>query len=78
MERGTEWLLMRAASIGTHAKQWAQEVIRTAILDRFMHHAELINITGKSYRLRNRDTKLPQEESKKRRGRRSKDEGDKL
>ena len=27
----------------------------TAILDRFLHHAELITITGKSYRLRNRD-----------------------
>lgn len=27
----------------------------TAILDRFLHRAELINITGKSYRLRNRE-----------------------
>ena len=27
----------------------------TAILDRFLHHAEIITITGKSYRLRNRD-----------------------
>jgi DNA replication protein DnaC len=26
----------------------------TAILDRFLHHAEIITITGKSYRLRNR------------------------
>lgn len=26
----------------------------TAILDRFLHHAEIISITGKSYRLRNR------------------------
>jgi len=26
----------------------------TAILDRFLHHAEIINITGRSYRLRNR------------------------
>src|SRR5215211_6579217 len=25
----------------------------TAILDRFLHHAAIINITGKSYRLRN-------------------------
>jgi hypothetical protein len=25
----------------------------TAILDRFLHHAEIISITGKSYRLRN-------------------------
>ena len=28
----------------------------TAILDRFLHHAEIINITGKSYRLRNKVT----------------------
>ena len=27
----------------------------TAILDRFLHHAEIINITGKSYRLRNQE-----------------------
>jgi hypothetical protein len=26
----------------------------TAILDRFLHHAEVIAITGKSYRLRNK------------------------
>ena len=25
----------------------------TAILDRFLHHAEIVQITGKSYRLRN-------------------------
>ena len=35
----------------------------TAILDRFLHHAEIITITGKSYRLRHRDasngTKAP-------------------
>jgi DNA replication protein DnaC len=36
----------------------------TAILDRFLHHAEMIQITGKSYRLENRekgskDTKAP-------------------
>jgi DNA replication protein DnaC len=36
----------------------------TAILDRFLHHSELIQITGKSYRLANRekeskDTKAP-------------------
>lgn len=36
----------------------------TAILDRFLHNAELINITGKSYRLRNRDEQVAPEESK--------------
>jgi len=29
----------------------------TAILDRFLHHAEVITITGKSYRLKNRTSK---------------------
>ena len=29
----------------------------TAILDRFLHHAELVTITGRSYRLRNRSGK---------------------
>jgi DNA replication protein DnaC len=31
----------------------------TAILDRFLHHAEVITITGQSYRLRNRSAKEP-------------------
>jgi len=30
----------------------------TAILDRFLHHAELIQITGRSYRLRNQQDGL--------------------
>ena len=38
----------------------------SAILDRFLHHAELINITGKSYRLRNRDDQTPPDEAKSR------------
>jgi len=48
----------------------------TAILDRFLHHAELIQITGKSYRLRDRDDKQPPPENKKRRGRTNEDQGD--
>jgi hypothetical protein len=31
----------------------------TAILDRFLHHAEIITITGKSYRLKDRSGKEP-------------------
>lgn len=31
----------------------------SAILDRFLHHAEIINITGKSYRLQNRQPGAP-------------------
>jgi len=48
----------------------------TAILDRFLHRAELISITGKSYRMRGQDTQPPTPESKKRRGRPNKDQGD--
>lgn len=33
----------------------------TAILDRFLHHAEAITITGRSYRLRNPPTGKPGE-----------------
>jgi len=36
----------------------------SAILDRFLHHAEIINITGKSYRLQNRQTKTAGDEEK--------------
>jgi DNA replication protein DnaC len=36
----------------------------TAILDRFLHHAETIAITGRSYRLRNQKAPAPEEEAK--------------
>jgi len=32
----------------------------TAILDRFLHHAEIIQITGKSYRMKERACKKDQ------------------
>jgi DNA replication protein DnaC len=48
----------------------------TAILDRFLHHAELIEITGKSYRMRDRDAQQTPSQGKTRRGRPSKEEGD--
>jgi len=35
----------------------------TAILDRFLHHAEIIQITGKSYRLRNQTAKLADDQA---------------
>ena len=40
-----------------HVRDWPaifaeDEILTTAILDRFLHHAEIIQITGKSYRLR--------------------------
>jgi DNA replication protein DnaC len=36
----------------------------TAILDRFLHHAELISITGKSYRLKGQAKKAPPDAKK--------------
>ena len=36
----------------------------TAILDRFLHHAEIIAINGKSYRLRNQKTPTGDGDSK--------------
>lgn len=36
----------------------------TAILDRFLHHAEIVQITGKSYRLRNQERGKEAEEAK--------------
>ena len=39
----------------------------TAILDRFLHHAEIITITGKSYRLRNK-TEKPEKVEKDEKG----------
>jgi DNA replication protein DnaC len=36
----------------------------TAILDRFLHHAEIVQIMGKSYRLRNQERGKGVEESK--------------
>jgi DNA replication protein DnaC len=37
----------------------------TAILDRFLHHAETITITGKSYRMKDRTAKKPDAPTKK-------------
>ncbi|MCK5170137.1 MAG: IS21-like element helper ATPase IstB [Bacteroidales bacterium] len=41
-------------------KQWAQmlddEVLATALLDRLLYRCEVINLTGKSYRMKNRKT----------------------
>jgi DNA replication protein DnaC len=47
-----------------------------AILDRFLHRAEMIQITGKSYRMRDRDGKRLPPERKKRRDRPNHDQGD--
>jgi DNA replication protein DnaC len=43
---------------GDWAELMGDPVITTAILDRIMHHCEIFNLTGKSYRLEHRDTIL--------------------
>lgn len=48
----------------------------SAILDRFLHHAEVIHITGKSYRMRDRQGTQPPPEGKKRRDRSRSEETD--
>jgi DNA replication protein DnaC len=47
----------------------------TAILDRFLHHAEMINISGKSYRLRERNNESSKSDGQKRRQRSKASEG---
>ncbi len=47
-----------AQSLDVRLQDWGKLIgdvpSATAILDRFLHHAEMITITGKSYRLRNK------------------------
>jgi DNA replication protein DnaC len=43
----------------------------TAILDRFLHHAEIVQITGKSYRLRTQGRQGPEEDNGSKRGKAS-------
>ena len=40
----------------------------TAILDRFLHHAEIITMNGRSYRLRNQTGQQPANEEKSQKG----------
>jgi hypothetical protein len=45
----------------------------TAILDRFLHHAEIITITGRSYRLKDRAGESNTKEDKAKKDRDGKD-----
>jgi len=48
--------------------QWAQmlddEVLATALLDRLLFHCEVINLSGKSFRIKNQRTIFKQNEEK--------------
>jgi hypothetical protein len=48
-------LFLRQSSLEVWRKLLGHVATATAILDRFLHHAEIMTITGKSYRLQNRD-----------------------
>ncbi len=43
------------------AKMLDDEVLATALLDRFLYRCEIINLEGKSYRMKNRKSFLEQE-----------------
>jgi hypothetical protein len=47
VERGTEWLLRRASSIGTHADRWAQEVIGSRGVEGIRTVMGLINLANR-------------------------------
>ena len=40
---------------GKWAEIMGDQIITTAVLDRIMHHSEIFNLSGKSYRLENRE-----------------------
>ena len=59
---GKDFRQVSVVQRGEHFTQvWANLIgdlpSATAILDRFLHHAQIINISGKSYRMKNRACK---------------------
>ena len=50
---------LRAVVDHVRAKLFGDVPAATAILDRFLHHAEIITITGHSYRLKDRAASTP-------------------
>jgi len=51
-----------ALSFSSWGQIFADSVLATAILDRLLHHANVINIKGESYRLKDRTRELLKEE----------------
>ena len=47
IERGTEWLLRRAAGIGDHADRWAQDVIRSRGIEGIRTVMGLLSLAGR-------------------------------
>ncbi|WP_155055342.1 IS21-like element helper ATPase IstB [Streptomyces blattellae] len=55
-------ILTSNKSFGEWGQVFGDEVLATAILDRLLHHCEVITINGSSYRLRNRLAALQENE----------------
>jgi hypothetical protein len=53
LRKSEECLLVLGVQLGRLQEAGSGTVSATAILDRFLHHAEIVSINGKSYRLRN-------------------------
>lgn len=51
---GTSFIITTNKIPSDWAKLLDDEVLATALLDRLLYHCEIINLTGKSYRLKNR------------------------
>lgn len=51
-------ILTSNKSFSEFGQVFGDEVLATAILDRFLHHCEVVPINGPSYRLKNRLTAI--------------------
>lgn len=61
MRRGSI-ILTSNKSFSGWGQIFADSVLATAILDRLLHHANVINIKGESYRLKDRKRELLKED----------------
>lgn len=60
----TSIIITSNKGFGKWAEIMGDQVITTAILDRIMHHSEIFNLTGKSYRLECRDNIIEERNNK--------------
>jgi len=61
-ERGST-ILTSNTSFVQWGKLMNDEVLATALLDRLLHHAEVLTINGKSYRMKDRQPRQPRKET---------------
>lgn len=58
-EHGSIILTSNTSFAGWGSLLGGDEVLATALLDRLLHHAEIISVQGRSYRMKERQTSLP-------------------